>query len=199
MPRQRVTPPRPALFLARDGVINLDHGDVHEPEGFEFVPGIFELVRHANEVGWPVVVVTNQAGIARGVFSEAAFSDLMAWVQQGFAEHGAQIDDLRYCPHHPGATVGRYRKRCDCRKPAPGMFLAAAAQLGLDLAGSLMVGNSARDMQAALAAGVSLRCWLGASAAQAGREQALAVASLAAAQALLPRHQAATDTRPTPV
>ncbi len=185
--------PRKALFLDRDGVINLDQGYVFEPERFEFLPGIFELVRHANDVGWPVVVVTNQSGIARGLYSEAAFSDLMAWVQERFAEQGAQIDDLRYCPHHPDATVGRYRKRCTCRKPAPGMFLAAAAQLRLDLAGSLMVGDGARDMQAALAAGVGQRCWLGATAAQAGREQALAVASLAEVQALLPKLQAAVE------
>ena len=179
------TAARKALFLDRDGVINLDHGYVFEPERFEFVPGIFELVRHANDVGWPVVVVTNQSGIARGLYSEAAFSDLMAWVQECFAEYGAQIDDLRYCPHHPDAVVGRYRKRCDCRKPAPGMLLAAAAQLGLDLPGSLMVGDGARDMQAALAAGVGHRCWLGATPAQAGREQARAVSSLVEAQALL--------------
>ncbi len=182
------------MFLDRDGVINLDHGYVFEPERFDFVPGIFELVRHANDIGWPVVVVTNQSGIARGMYSEAAFSDLMAWVQECFAEHGAQIDDLRYCPHHPDAVIGRYRKRCECRKPATGMFLAAAAQLGLDMAGSLMVGDGARDMQAALAAGVGQRCWLGATAAQASREQALAVASLADVQALLPKPHAATDT-----
>ncbi len=185
---------RQALFLARDGVINLDHGDVVEPERFDFVPGIFDLVRRANDAGWPVVVVTNQSGIARGLYSEAAFSDLMAWVQECFAEQGAQIDDLRYCPHHPNAVIGRYRKHCACRKPAPGMFLAAAAQLGLNLAGSLMVGDGARDMQAARAAGVGQCCWLGATAAQAGRERALAVASLADVQALLPKPHAATDT-----
>ena len=92
---------KPALFLDRDGVINLDHGYVHTPEEFEFVDGIFEVVATANRAGYLVVVVTNQAGIGRGYYSETQFHALTDWMKASFAEHGGQIDAVYFCPYHP--------------------------------------------------------------------------------------------------
>lgn len=153
--------PRPALFLDRDGIINVDHGYVHRREQFEFVPGIFDLVRHAAEVGWPVVVVTNQAGIGRGLFDEAAFHDLTRWMCARFAAERAPIARVYHCPYHPEFGLGAYRLDHPWRKPRPGMILQAAADLGLDLPASAMVGDAMTDIAAAAAAGVGLRILVG--------------------------------------
>jgi len=92
---------RPALFLDRDGVINIDHGHVHRIENFEFIPGVFDLVRRANDKGWMVIVVTNQAGIAKGYYTEEAFQILSAWMIDQFQMNGARLDKIYHCPHHP--------------------------------------------------------------------------------------------------
>ncbi|MDA7417776.1 D-glycero-beta-D-manno-heptose 1,7-bisphosphate 7-phosphatase [Xenophilus arseniciresistens] len=151
---------RPALFLDRDGVINVDHGYVHTPEKTEFVPGIFELVATANRHGWLVVVVTNQAGIARGYYDEAQFGHYMDWMRQQFEQRGARIDAVYFCPHHPEHGQGAYLQQCDCRKPAPGMLLEAIESHDIDRAASVMVGDTLTDMQAARAAGVGTLLWL---------------------------------------
>jgi D-glycero-D-manno-heptose 1,7-bisphosphate phosphatase len=153
--------PRPALFLDRDGIINVDHGYVHRREQFEFVPGIFALARHAAEVGWPVVVVTNQAGIGRGLFNEAAFADLTHWMCARFAAERAPIARVYHCPYHPEFGLGAYRLDHPWRKPRPGMILQAAADLGLDLPASALVGDKPSDIVAAAAAGVGLRILVG--------------------------------------
>lgn len=145
---------RPALFLDRDGVINLDHGYVHTPEKFEFVDGIFEVVAAANRAGYLVVVVTNQAGIGRGYYSEAQFYVLTDWMKAKFADHGAQIDAVYFCPYHPENGIGKYRCESEFRKPAPGMLLQAQRELNIDLSSSIFVGDKASDMQAGKAAGV---------------------------------------------
>lgn len=145
---------RAALFLDRDGVINVDHGYVHAAEAFEFIPGIFDLVRTANELAYCVVVVTNQAGIGRGYYTEEQFGALTGWMTGEFARRGARIDAVYFCPFHPEHGVGEYRRESEFRKPGPGMLLQAMRELDLDPAGSLMVGDKASDIQAARAAGV---------------------------------------------
>lgn len=145
---------RRALFLDKDGVINVDHGYVCTPERTEFVEGIFDVCRTASKRGYLVLVVTNQAGIGRGYYSEQEFLAYMDWVRGAFAGRGAQLDAVYYCPHHPVHGVGQYRRTCECRKPAPGMIQAAQREWGLDLAHSVFVGDSASDVQAGEAAGV---------------------------------------------
>lgn len=145
---------RRALFLDKDGVINVDHGYVCTPERTEFVEGIFDVCRVATRRGHLVVVITNQAGIGRGYYSEREFLAYMDWVRSVFAERGAQLDAVYYCPHHPVHGVGKYLRVCECRKPAPGLILSAQHDLGIDLAHSVFVGDSSSDMQAGAAAGV---------------------------------------------
>ncbi len=114
---------RPALFLDRDGVINVDHGYVGTPERFEWMQGAREAIRMATERGWHVFVVTNQAGVARGHYDEAAVRALYAWMEDEVRAAGGTIDDLRYCPFHPEAPLAEYRRESDWRKPGPGMLL----------------------------------------------------------------------------
>lgn len=150
-----------ALFLDRDGVINVDHGYVHTPENFEFVDGIFEVVATAKRVGFLVVVVTNQAGIGRGYYSETQFHALTDWMKARFAERGGQIDAVYFCPCHPEHGIGQYRRESEFRKPAPGMLLLAQRELDIDLSRSIFVGDKASDMQAGRAAGVGRLLLLG--------------------------------------
>lgn len=149
--------PRRALLLDRDGVINVNHGYVHSPEKTEWVPGIFELVTKAHARGYLVIVVTNQAGIGRGLYDEAAFLGYTAWMHAQFTERGTPLLATFWCPHHPEAGLGDYRAACDCRKPRPGMLLAAIARFDLDPARSMMVGDKQGDLDAAAAAGVPAR------------------------------------------
>ena len=151
---------RPAAFLDRDGVINVDRGYVYRREDFEFVPGVLEGARRLSETGYGLVVVTNQSGIGRGMYSEDDFQTLTQWMVQSFAAAGAPVAGVYFCPHHPTEAVGAYRLDCQCRKPAPGMLLQAAAKLGLDLVASVMFGDRASDLQAAKAAGVARRILL---------------------------------------
>ena len=146
---------RPAAFLDRDGVINRDIGYLHRPADVEFIPGIFEVVAALHARGYRPVVVTNQSGIARGFYTEADFHALMDWMGARFAEAGAPLDAVYYCPHHPEDGEPPYRRDCDCRKPAPGMLLRAAAERDLDLSRSLIIGDSERDIEAGHAAGVA--------------------------------------------
>ena len=145
-----------ALFLDKDGVINVDHGYVSTPERTDFIDGIFELCRSATKHGYLNVVITNQAGIARGYYTEQAFLDYMDWVRSEFRKHDTQIDAVYYCPHHPVQGMGEYLRDCDCRKPKPGMILKAARDLDLDLAGSVFLGDNASDTAAGRAARVGV-------------------------------------------
>ena len=146
---------RKALFLDRDGVINVNHGYVHTPEQTEWVPGIFGFCRVAQEVGYALVVVTNQAGIARGYYSEEQFLAYTRWVHEEFQARSILLEATYYCPHHAEAGVGQYQVECECRKPRPGMILRAAYELGLDLRESVLVGDMESDLAAARAAGVA--------------------------------------------
>lgn len=152
---------RPALFLDRDGVINVDHGYVHTPEEFQFIEGIFDLVAAANRAGYLVVVVTNQAGIGRGYYSEEQFQVLTHWMRARFTEHGGKIDGVYFCPYHPEHGIGEYRRESEFRKPAPGMLLQAQRELDIDMSNSIFVGDKASDMQAGRAAGVGKLILLG--------------------------------------
>jgi D-glycero-D-manno-heptose 1,7-bisphosphate phosphatase len=151
---------RRALFLDRDGVINVDHAYVHKQESFEFIEGIFELTRMARELGYLVFVVTNQAGIGRGYYSEEDFLVLTDWMKVQFAARGAAIDAVYFCPYHPQHGVGSYRRESSMRKPAPGMLLQARDEFEIDMAHSVMVGDKRTDMLAGAAAGVGTLIWL---------------------------------------
>lgn len=145
---------RKALFLDKDGVINVDHGYVCTPERTDFIKGVFELCSMSTRLGFMNVVVTNQAGIGRGYYTEAEFLGYMDWVRGEFRKRGAQLDAVYYCPHHPVHGLGRYLADCDCRKPRPGMLLAAQRELGLAIAECVLVGDKPADIQAGEAAGV---------------------------------------------
>ncbi|WP_198783158.1 D-glycero-beta-D-manno-heptose 1,7-bisphosphate 7-phosphatase [Shewanella putrefaciens] len=146
-----------AVFLDRDGVINKDHGYVHQVDDFEYIEGVFEACLALKQMGYKLVVVTNQSGIARGMYSEDQFHSLTEWMDWNFADKGVELDGIYYCPHHAEKGIGEYKVDCDCRKPKPGMLNDAAKFLKIDLPQSVMVGDKAEDMQAAKAAGVTTR------------------------------------------
>lgn len=150
-----------ALFLDRDGVINIDHGYVSRPESFEFVDGIFALVSAAKQAGYLVVVVTNQAGIGRGLYTEADFHSLMDWVRERFSARHGRIDAVYFCPDHPVHGIGKYARESNFRKPAPGMILQAAHELNIDLANSILVGDKISDAEAGHAAGIGKLLYFG--------------------------------------
>lgn len=145
---------RRALFLDKDGVINVNHGYVCTPERTDFIGGIFDLCRTATQHGWLNVVVTNQAGIGRGYYTEQEFKAYMDWVRAEFDRNDARLDAVYYCPHHPVHGQGAYLRDCDCRKPKPGMLLAAQREWDLDLPHSVLLGDSDSDLAAGRAAGV---------------------------------------------
>lgn len=159
---------KPAVFLDRDGTLNVEKNYLYRAEDFEFIPGALEAVRLLNQAGLFVVVLTNQSGIARGLYSEADLQRLHRHVDTLLAAEGARVDAWYYCPHHPEGR-GAYRRHCDCRKPLPGMLFQAAAEHGIDLSRSWMVGDKAVDVEAGLAAGcrpILVRTGYGAQAEQ---------------------------------
>lgn len=144
----------PAIFLDRDGTINVDHGYVSEIDNFEFIDGVIDAMRELKRMGFALVLVTNQSGIARGMFSEDQFMQLTEWMDWSLADRDVDLDGIYFCPHHPEAIVEELRQSCDCRKPQPGMLLTAQQELNIDMASSYMVGDKIEDMLAAKAAGV---------------------------------------------
>ncbi|MUJ20922.1 D-glycero-beta-D-manno-heptose 1,7-bisphosphate 7-phosphatase [Aliivibrio fischeri] len=145
---------KPAVFIDRDGVINVDRGYVHKRDDFEYIDGVFEATKKLKEMGYLLVLVTNQSGIARGMFTEDQFEILTEWMDWNFADNGVDFDGIYYCPHHPEATVEKYKEACDCRKPNPGMLVSAQRFLDIDMENSIMIGDKKEDMMAAQAAGV---------------------------------------------
>ena len=144
---------RPTLFFDRDGVLNLDRGYVHTREEFEWRDGAIAAIKALNDARWRVCVVTNQAGVARGYYTEADVHALHTWMNTDLAHHGAYIDAFYYCPHHPTeAAIPPYAKNCTCRKPAPGMLLSAQQDWAIDRERSLFIGDQPTDIAAATAA-----------------------------------------------
>ncbi|WP_439213527.1 D-glycero-beta-D-manno-heptose 1,7-bisphosphate 7-phosphatase [Duffyella gerundensis] len=144
----------PAIFLDRDGTINVDHGYVHEIDNFQFIDGVIDAMRELKEMGFALVIVTNQSGIARGMYSEEQFMQLTEWMDWSLADRDIDLDGIYFCPHMPDAPVENYRQQCDCRKPQPGMILSATEELDIDLSASYMVGDKIEDVMAGKAAGV---------------------------------------------
>lgn len=146
------------MFFDRDGVINIDHGYVHHRDQFEWVEGAAAAVKAVNDSGRRAFLITNQAGVARGYYDEAAIVELHAYVQQTLRGQGAHFDDIRYCPHHPQGVIEAYTRVCDCRKPGIGMIQSLIEAWPTDLSRSGLIGDKPSDMQAAANAGV--RGWL---------------------------------------
>ena len=139
----------PAIFLDRDGTINVDHGYVHEIDNFRVYRRCHRCHAELEEMGYALVMVTNQSGIARGIFTEDTFMQLTEWMDWSLADRDVDLDGIYFCPHHPEGVVEEYRQQCDCRKPEPGMLLSAQKELNIDMAASYMVGDKIDDMLAA--------------------------------------------------
>ncbi|MGB5446263.1 MAG: D-glycero-beta-D-manno-heptose 1,7-bisphosphate 7-phosphatase [Psychromonas sp.] len=143
-----------AVFLDRDGVLNVDSGYVSNSDDFHFIDGVIDACRAIKEKGYLLVVITNQSGIARGYFTEEQFHNLTEWMDWSLADRGVDLDGIYYCPHHAEKGIGEYKIDCDCRKPKPGMLLNAIEDLGIDPSQSILVGDKVSDLQAGLAAGI---------------------------------------------
>lgn len=146
--------PQPAIFFDRDGVLNTDIGYAYLPEHITWVDGAIDAIKYANEHGYLVFVVTNQSGVARGMYTEQDVKHLHAWMEQECLSRGAVIHGFAFCPHHPSEGQGTYKVDCDCRKPEPGMILSFTKSHTIDLTHSHLIGDKQSDMEAAKAAGI---------------------------------------------
>ena len=142
---------RPAAFLDRDGVLNVDHGYSYRPEQLEWVPGAIDAVHMLNQADYYVLVVTNQSGIARDYYKESDVNQFHAHMQESLKTVGAHIDAFYYCPHHPQGTLKALAIKCACRKPGTGMLEQAAREWPIDLEGSFLIGDKGSDLAAASA------------------------------------------------
>jgi D-sedoheptulose 7-phosphate isomerase/D-glycero-D-manno-heptose 1,7-bisphosphate phosphatase len=177
-----VGPPRPGVLLDRDGTIILDHGYVGSVDRVEFIAGAPEAIAMLNRAGVPVAVVTNQAGVARGLYGIDDVAEVHRYIAARLAEYGARIDIFLYCPYHPAGVVEGFARTSEDRKPRPGMAKAAAAALNLDLAASWVVGDRPEDVGLAEAVGASA-VYLGTGGGQ--RPRVWSFPSLAAAAPFL--------------
>ena len=143
-----------AFFLDRDGVINKDYGYVHSWDKFEIFDNTYEALRLIKQHGYMIVVITNQAGIARGYYTEIEFHRLMDQFRAEALAQGVKIDGVYHCPHHPLGVVAGLNIECDCRKPKPGMITRAADEFEIDISASYLVGDKLSDIQAGLACGI---------------------------------------------
>lgn len=141
------------LFLDRDGVINHDYGYVHLIKDFKFIDGIFKLVEQAVKKNYKIIVITNQAGIGKGFYTEDTFLELNNWMCGVFSDYGAPISQVYYCPNHPKG-IGKYQKSDFRRKPSPGMLLEAQNDFDLDLSSCVLIGDQKTDIEAGLSAGI---------------------------------------------
>lgn len=147
----------PAIFFDRDGTINIDYGYIYKINHFQFINGVIHACKKLKEMGFLLVLITNQSGIARGKFSEKQFYYLIHWMNQSLANFNVYLDGIYFCPHHPEAKIEIYRKECNCRKPYPGMLLKAMYELRIDMEASYMIGDQLKDIQAAQTAGVGTK------------------------------------------
>jgi len=148
-------PGRPAIFMDRDGTLSHEVGYVNHVSRFRLYPWAVEAVRLANRSGFLAIVVTNQAGVARGYFPESVIHEIHASLEASMSAGGARLDGIYVCPHHPSVGDPPYRKDCDCRKPKPGLLRRAEADLGIDLARSFVVGDRLGDLKLAWAVGAT--------------------------------------------
>lgn len=142
-----------AAFLDRDGVLIADTGHRTNRSHLKLLPGVAQAIKKFNNHQIPVVVITNQSVIGRGLCSEADVEDIHLGLQEILARDRAHITQFYYCPHHPNLALGKYKIDCECRKPNPGMLRQAAIDLGINLAGSVMVGDNFTDIQSGLSVG----------------------------------------------
>jgi D-glycero-D-manno-heptose 1,7-bisphosphate phosphatase len=148
-----MTAPRPAVFFDRDGTLAHEVGYINHPSRFRLYPWAVDAVRLVNRAGLLAVVVTNQAGVARGYFPESVIGEVHEMLRAAMAEGGARLDAIYYCPHHPEVGEPPYRQDCSCRKPRPGLLRRAADELGVDLARSFVVGDRYGDLALAWSVG----------------------------------------------
>lgn len=146
--------PSKVAFLDRDGVINIDFGYVGRREDFIFLPGAIRGLRKLAKQGYRIVIVTNQAGIARGYYTESDFLKLTSWMVSMLEDSGVEISEVLYCPHHPDGIAGRYGVVCECRKPKSGLFVDYLKTVDFEITGTLMIGDKLSDLHAAAGAGV---------------------------------------------
>ena len=144
---------RRAAFVDRDGVLIKDVHHLRSASQIEILPGVPESLGRLRNAGWAVVAVTNQSAVARGLVTEDELREIHRVLEAQLESRGAALDAIYYCPHHPEGAVAAYRVECDCRKPQPGLLLRAAADLGIDLSASVMVGDAASDVEAGRRAG----------------------------------------------
>jgi D-glycero-D-manno-heptose 1,7-bisphosphate phosphatase len=148
-----------ALFLDRDGVVNVEKNYLHKIEDFELMEGIIDVCRNYQDQGYIIIIVTNQSGISRGYYTEEDFAVLSQWMVEHFKSFGITITRIYHCPHHE--SIDGF---CECRKPSPGMFLEARKEYDLDMAASVMIGDNERDIEASLNAGVGINILLSSEA-----------------------------------
>ena len=150
-----------ALFLDRDGVINIDYGYVHKKEDFIFNDGIFDLVSFATSKKYLVIVITNQAGIGKGLYTEKDFNELTQWMSEMFIQNGGKITKTYFCPFHEDAVIEKYRKKSKYRKPSPGMILKACREFNIDPKKSIIVGDQMSDIEAGIASNIGKSIYFG--------------------------------------
>ncbi|VFP85871.1 D-glycero-beta-D-manno-heptose 1,7-bisphosphate 7-phosphatase [Candidatus Erwinia haradaeae] len=143
-----------AIFLDRDGTINLDYGYVSTIETFTFIDGVIDAMSELMNMGFALILITNQSGIARGLFNISQFIALTKWMERFLADRNVRLHGIYFCPHYPSSLMHLWRQLCNCRKPKPGMLLSAQKEFNINMSASYMIGDTIEDMQAAKSAGV---------------------------------------------